>query len=294
MRPGAGGCGVLPSLFTLVCLVSPSAWAVVVMEIQPGAARPGEAVLLKVRGASAVPRGTLGDRSLLFLPAPGGHEALVGLPVELEPGTLGVLVEVEASPGEEQLRLNGELEVLPAHFNQRELTVAKKFLSPSLAARRRMAGDKAAFARAFSQPTLPRLFRGSFAWPRLSSVTAPFGDVRLFNGKKQSQHFGTDLDGEVGDPVHASNQGQVVMARDCYSSGKTLLLHHGAGVYTAYFHLSQMGVKPGAQVSRGQKLGRVGKTGRVTGPHLHFGVKLGGVWVDPESLLRLELEPGSR
>ena len=97
-------------------------------------------------------------------------------------------------------------------------------------------------------------------------------------------------DGRIGDLVVAANDGVVTLARDCYSSGNTILIHHGAELYSAYFHLSHMDVKPGANVHRGQKIGEVGKTGRVTGPHLHFGVKLAGHYVDPESLLRLDFE----
>jgi len=83
-----------------------------------------------------------------------------------------------------------------------------------------------------------------------------------------------------------------VLARDCYMSGQTLLLWHGAGVFTAYFHLSRMEVKDGAAVRRGQPIGRVGSTGRSTGPHLHWGVKVDGLWVDPRSAQRLDLATG--
>ncbi|MGQ0507248.1 MAG: M23 family metallopeptidase, partial [Myxococcaceae bacterium] len=85
----------------------------------------------------------------------------------------------------------------------------------------------------------------------------------------------------------ASNDGTVVMARDCYSSGRTVILHHGAGLYTAYFHMSRMMVEVNQAVKKGTKLGLVGKTGRVTGPHLHWGVKVDGNYTDGEQLLRL-------
>ncbi|MBI3180795.1 MAG: M23 family metallopeptidase [Myxococcales bacterium] len=259
-----------------------------VLEVQPGLAQPGEAVLVVVRGAIALPRGMLGELRLDFLPGPGGHEALVGLPVELEPGLLELSVEVDHPEDEAYvLELEGELEVTAADFPRRELTVARKYVNPPRSVRRKIAEDRAAFARAFAQPLVPRLFGEGFAWPRLSPITAPFGDIRLFNGRKRSQHFGMDLDGRVGDPVVAANDGKVVMARDCHASGKTVLVHHGAGLFTAYFHLSEYSVKVGAKVKRGQLLGQVGKTGRVTGPHLHWGAKVGGRWVDPESLMRV-------
>ena len=131
-------------------------------------------------------------------------------------------------------------------------------------------------------------FKENFAWPRQDSITAPYGDLRTYNGKKQSQHYGTDIRGATGTPVYAANAGTVVMSRDAYASGNTVLVHHGAGLYTAYFHLSAMDVKDGERVERGQLLGKVGATGRVTGPHLHWGVKVDDMWVDGETLLKLD------
>jgi murein DD-endopeptidase MepM/ murein hydrolase activator NlpD len=89
--------------------------------------------------------------------------------------------------------------------------------------------------------------------------------------------------------VGASGDGEVVLARDCYMTGQTLVVWHGATLFTAYFHLSHMEVKVGNPVRRGQVIGRVGSTGRSTGPHLHWGVKVDGLWVDPRSAMRLDL-----
>jgi murein DD-endopeptidase MepM/ murein hydrolase activator NlpD len=111
----------------------------------------------------------------------------------------------------------------------------------------------------------------------------------MFNGKKQSQHYGTDLAGAVGAPVEATNDGLVVLARDCFASGKSIAVAHGGGLFSVYFHLSAIDVRPGDRVRRGQAIGKVGQTGRVTGPHLHFGMKVGDLYVDPESVYRLAL-----
>ena len=112
----------------------------------------------------------------------------------------------------------------------------------------------------------------------------------MFNGKQKSQHYGMDLDGSTGDPIYAANDGEVVMVRDCFGSGNTVVLHHGARLFTAYFHMSKFETKPGAKVKRGQLIGLVGKTGRVTGPHLHFGAKIDGKWVNPLSVLALDFQ----
>ena len=252
------------------------------LEVVPSTARPGDAVLVALKGTlERCPSGEIGGREFKFFRFGEHCRAVVGLPVEQQPGELEIRAE----------GLEASLEVLPPNFNERSLTVAAKYVEPPASVRKRMRDDQMAFARAYAQPFVNEArFLKNFELPVRSQMTAPFGDLRLYNGKKQSQHYGMDLDGKVGDPVVAANDGVVVMARDNYASGQTVLLHHGGDLYTAYFHLSEIGVKKGATVKRGEQVGRVGKTGRVTGPHLHWGVKVGGLYVDPSSLLRIDFE----
>ena len=256
------------------------------VRLQPGVARPGDAVLVEVTGTTQAPSGQLGSAELVFLPFHDSWVALVGLSPEHQPGILSLEVTGQSAEGKE--RLEGALEVSKANFRRRQLTVSKRFTNPSKKEREQSAADQRAFDEAFDRDFEPWSFDATFAWPRLDQVAAPFGDLRLFNGKKQSQHSGLDIDGNTGDPIFAANDGEVVMARDCFGSGNTVLIHHGGRLFTSYFHMSAFAVKVGDHVVRGQPLGKVGKTGRVTGPHLHFGVKLDGRWLDPESLLRLE------
>lgn len=258
------------------------------LEIQPGAAKPGDPVLVTLRGASRPPKGALGERALRFHAIQDGFRALIALPVEQAPGQVEVRVTAPGPAGAAPVELSGILDVVEPGYPSRELTVARRFVETPPAARKRIASDRAAFARAFAQAFVPPLFSRNFSLPRRAQVTAPFGDLRLFNGKKASQHFGLDLDGKVGEPVEAANDGVVVLARDCYTSGNTVILSHGASLYTAYFHLSKIEVKVGQRVRQGQRLGQVGKTGRVTGPHLHWGVKLDGLYVDGSTLVRLD------
>lgn len=253
---------------------------------QPASAKPGDPVLVTVRGAASLPTGTLAGRTLRFFAWHDGFAALTSLPVELAPGT--VTVDVTAPGRGLPVLLSSVLKVDPPGFRERELRVANKYVSPPKAVKARMEADRKAFAAAFAQPFRAPLFAQNFAWPREATVTAPFGDRRSFNGKLQTQHFGVDLDGVTGAPVVAANDGTVVMARDNYASGNTVLVHHGAGLYTAYFHLSRIDVKSGAKVKQGDALGLVGSTGRVTGPHLHWGVKADDRWVDGQTLLKLD------
>ena len=256
------------------------------VRLQPGSARPGDAVLVEVTGATEAPSGQLGSAELVFLPYGDRWVSLTGLSVDHKPGVMGLEVTGQTSTGKE--RLEGELAVRKPDFRRRQLSVSKRFTNISKKDRLRSAEDQKAFDETFDRDFEPWIFETRFAWPRLDGVGAPFGDLRLFNGKKKSQHFGTDINGETGDPIYAANDGEVVLVRDCFGSGGTVILHHGGRLFTSYFHMSAFSVKQGERVVRGQPLGKVGQSGRVTGPHLHFGVKLDGRWIDPESLLRLE------
>ncbi len=269
-----------------LAVVMAAAW----VQVEPGVARPGDAVLISVRGVAQPPSGTLGPDTLEFVPTADGYQALVALSVEATLGERPLTVDlspIDAPP----TTLTGTLEVVEPGWPRRELKVARKFTSPSRKEQLRAARDSQAFTDAFDVTLEPWLFAENFRWPRPFDVTAPFGDLRLLNGKKTSQHFGIDLDGDQGDDVLAANGGEVVLVRDCFASGNTVLVHHGGKLFTAYFHLSKFDVTQGSVVKAGQRLGRVGKTGRVTGPHLHFGVKLDGRWVDPASVLRLSFVP---
>ncbi len=257
--------------------------------LQPGAAHPGDLVLITVDALTHAPTGRLGNEELTFLPAAdhahGVWQALVGLKVDQKPGVLAL--ELSGRDEHGALHLGGTLDVLQPAFRHRELTVGAKFTSPSKKDQQHSARDQVAFNEAFDRDFEPFAFTHDFVWPRPPDLTAPFGDIRVLNGRKQSQHFGIDLDSEVGDPIWAANDGTVVMARDCFASGNTVLIHHGARLFTAYFHLSKFEVKQGQVVKAGQRIGLVGKTGRVTGPHLHWGVKIDGRWANPTSLLSM-------
>lgn len=257
------------------------------LELIPPEVKPGDPVLLLVRNAGEqLPHGQVGVRTVRFYRVGDHAEALVGIPVEEGPGELEVRVTLGSAT------MNAPLEVLPPGFPERQLTVAQRFVRIPSSARARIKADQAAFQKAWDTQLRPRAFEDNFQKPRDAVITAHFGDKRTLNGRKPTQHFGLDLDGSTGDEIRAANDGQVVMVRDCYTSGNTVLVEHGAGLITAYFHMSKFLVKPGEEVKRGQLLGLVGKTGRVTGPHLHFGAHIDRLWVNPQALLALPF-PGA-
>jgi murein DD-endopeptidase MepM/ murein hydrolase activator NlpD len=233
-----------------------------------------------VRDVAGAPQGSVAGRDLRFYAVEGGWQAVAALPVELAPGAATVEIRAPAP-------LSARVEVVDPAFPETQLRVEPKYVTPSPAQKRRMEEDQAAFDAAWRQPFGPPAFGAAFLPPRRSAETGPFGERRLFNGEKRSQHHGVDLAGAVGEPVAASNDGVVLLARDCYASGRSLVLGHGGGLFSVYFHLDAFEVKPGDRVRRGQVVARVGQTGRVTGPHLHFGIKVGDRYVDPASVYRL-------
>ncbi len=169
--------------------------------------------------------------------------------------------------------------------------MAPRFTSPPPEALERIRRERRAI-RAVLDATSPEwLIQGRFALPRPLEVTSPFGQARLFNGELQSRHTGLDLAGEEGAPVAAAGAGRVALTGDFYYSGKGVFIDHGRGVYTGYFHLSRILVEEGQMVSRGQLIGEVGATGRVTGPHLHWSLWVAGKGLDAGTLLEMEI-PG--
>lgn len=134
-----------------------------------------------------------------------------------------------------------------------------------------------------------RMWEGSFRKPLESEYSTPFGVRRNMNGKWVSIHRGVDMKGKTGEEIKASNRGKVVLNEDLFFGGRTIILDHGQGVFTIYMHLSEALVKPEDMVSKGAVIGLVGSSGRATGPHLHFGVKVMDLSVNPVSLIKLKL-----
>jgi murein DD-endopeptidase MepM/ murein hydrolase activator NlpD len=173
-------------------------------------------------------------------------------------------------------------------YRMERLTVAPEYGSPpdsATLARMRREADRARAVSRASHET-PRLW-DAVTHPRDTRITSGFGDGREFNGRVTSRHMGTDFAGGVGAPIRAAARGVVALVDRFHLGGNVLYIDHGAGLVTAYLHLSEHLVAEGDTVEAGQRIGRVGATGRVTGPHLHWIVRYGSVTVDPLSLLEL-------
>jgi murein DD-endopeptidase MepM/ murein hydrolase activator NlpD len=123
--------------------------------------------------------------------------------------------------------------------------------------------------------------------PMKSKITSDFGNARIYNGKTKSYHSGTDFRAKIGTPIIASNDGKIVLAKRRFYAGGSIIIDHGHGIYSCYYHMSRFDVKEGEMVKKNQVIGLSGDTGRVTGPHLHFSIRVGGLQVDPLQFIEL-------
>jgi murein DD-endopeptidase MepM/ murein hydrolase activator NlpD len=137
----------------------------------------------------------------------------------------------------------------------------------------------------------PARWTAPFLRPRASAISSRFGAGRTFNGQVSSRHLGVDFRGAVGSPVRAANRGVVVLVDTFFLGGRVVYLDHGGGITTGYLHLSRALVAPGDTVTRGETIGLVGATGRVTGPHLHWTARYGAITVNPLDLLEIGRAP---
>jgi murein DD-endopeptidase MepM/ murein hydrolase activator NlpD len=169
------------------------------------------------------------------------------------------------------------------------LKVPGRYTAPDPEQLRVIARDKEVKAEAFKTLSAEREWKGSFQRPVTAEISDVFGVQRVFNGVVQSTHQGLDFRVPTGTPVAAVNSGTVILAQSLYFEGNCIVIDHGQGLLTLYLHLSEMRVKEGERVVKGQQIGLSGGTGRATGPHLHLAVRWQGIYLNPAGLLALRL-----
>ena len=213
----------------------------------------------------------------------------IGLDLGLQPGVHVMKIYIRKMDDQWE-NIQKEIPVAAKEFPVKKLWVDERFVTPPPSALERIKIEAEIIKIAYSV-TAPRwLGEGKFIIPSSDEVVPNFGERRVYNNKPRSLHSGVDISSPLGTPVRASNSGRVVLARDLYFAGKTVIIDHGLGLFTLYCHFSRIMVTRGEFVRKGAVIGEVGATGRVTGPHLHWGIKLLGSRIDPFSLLSLPLE----
>jgi murein DD-endopeptidase MepM/ murein hydrolase activator NlpD len=253
------------------------------VKVTPERAIPGAAVLVSVTGAGDAPSGKAGGAKLHFFASRGGYQAVAAIPLDQQPGRFEVDVTGAAAPA--------VVNVKEHVFPEASLVVEDELANPGPQERTRIDADNHAIRAAMMESTGAPKFTGKFSPAGRGKVTSVYGEWRTFNDGHRSQHLGLDVDARRGSAVRAPATGKVTLVRDCFLAGNVIVVVHGAGIATAFYHLEDTTVREGDIVRAGTKLGTVGATGRTTGAHLHTSIWVAGGFVDPASFLRLALRP---
>jgi murein DD-endopeptidase MepM/ murein hydrolase activator NlpD len=258
--------------------------------ITPAIVEAGSPELIRVAApdVAAVEGEWLGHKLQFFRDAHHSWVALAGVDVEQPPGPSHLKIHVAVASGQ-PVDIDRVIDIQPASYRTSALTVSPKFVEPDAEEQKLIAADSAIKAKVFATSAAEPLWRGNFRAPVLARPTDSFGTRRTLNGKLASIHKGMDFHARPGTVVRAGNSGIVVLARPLYYEGNCVVIDHGLGLYTLSMHLSRIDVHEGQHVTTGDRLGRSGATGRVTGPHLHWAVRWQDTYLDPAKLLQMDL-----
>jgi murein DD-endopeptidase MepM/ murein hydrolase activator NlpD len=257
----------------------------------PKAPRIGDVAWLHVKDVpeGATVEGSVDGRPLTFFPYAGGHAALLGIDLETKPGVRPWRTAV-VEPGREPRSARGTVRFEARRFPVERLTLPRAMVELDPDTERRAQAEALRLAAVLRAASAERLWRGRFTRPVAGTRPGTgFGARRIINGRPRAPHSGTDYSAPLGTPVVAVNTGRAALVGEFFFHGRLVVLDHGLGLYTLYFHLDSVTVSEGQRVERGQTLGTVGATGRATGPHLHFAAQVGAARVDPAVLLGLAL-----
>jgi murein DD-endopeptidase MepM/ murein hydrolase activator NlpD len=258
---------------------------------------PGGVALLPIAGATAADRGAppavfYGGNRVMVLPQQDHWLAVVGIALTATPG--GETVSVDRADGSTQTQ---RFTVGFKRYVVQRLRVQPSQVDLSAHDLARYQREHARLQDALATFTSTQPSTLALRAPLEGIRSSSFGSRRVFNGEARAPHTGMDIAAATGTVIHAAADGRVIDTGDYFFDGKTVLIDHGQGLVTMYCHLSRIDVRVGQQVSAAAPIGRVGATGRVTGPHLHFGVALNRVFVDPALFLpvqRASVRPGGR
>ena len=206
--------------------------------------------------------------------------------LNLKSGRYKALVTVSPLGYKKQL----DIEVVDKDYGVRNLTLPEAMVTLDEETLKRVSKESDIINGLWRLPASAAVWSGSFLRPIEGEVVGAFGTGSIINNQPRSPHTGVDLKGEEGTPIKAVNDGKVILICDHFFTGKSIFLDHGTDIISMYFHLHEIDVKEGDMVRKGQIIGLVGSTGRVTGPHLHWGMRINGARINPLSLIDLSKE----
>ncbi len=260
--------------------------------LTPAVVEAGSPELIRVATPSgATLEGEWLGQKLAFFWSPDRQAwyALAGVDVQAPVGPSALHISAQlASSGKTDL--SRSIEIHEAHYRTGTLTVAPKFVAPNPKELARVQAEIALKEKVFGASAPQPLWSGDFRAPVNAAPTDSFGTRRTFNGQLASVHKGMDFRARPDTVVRAGNSGVVVLARPLYFEGNCVVIDHGLGLYTLSMHLSRIDVHEGQRVTKGQRVGLSGATGRVTGPHLHWAVRWQNAYLDPAKLLQMDLD----
>jgi len=224
--------------------------------------------------------------SLITNPDQTLWQGFLAADLQEEPGNYKALVSVFPSGRERQY----DIEVVDKDYGVRNLTLPKEMVDLDEETLKRVRMESEIIKSLWGTPASTPNWSKSFIRPVEGDVVGPFGRRSIINNQPRSPHTGVDLRGAEGTPVKAVNDGKVILISEHFFSGKSIYLDHGGKVISMYYHLKEIDIKQGDSVRKGQTIGLVGSTGRVTGPHLHWGMRVNGARVNPLSLIDLSRE----
>jgi len=213
------------------------------------------------------------------------HFGLIPIPFRTAPGPANLVLAWTNVTGDHSRRI--PFRIVAGKYKTDELKVDSSRVNPNKKNIERAQKEARKIKRVYAEGSIDRLWEGNFQLPMTSDITSPFGNKRVFNGQLKSFHNGVDFRARSATPVFAANSGVVKLAENLFYSGNAVVIDHGTGIFTIYAHLSRIDVAAGRYIEKGQRLGLTGATGRVSGPHLHWGVKVNGVAVNPMQLIEL-------
>jgi murein DD-endopeptidase MepM/ murein hydrolase activator NlpD len=209
----------------------------------------------------------------------GAYFALIGIPYQTQPGPQKLILTYTDGNGDNRRQI--PFQVMAGQYKTDILKVDGRRVNPDKNDRRRASREAQEVKHVYVSGSEKRLWDGAFNLPVDNDISSRFGNRRVFNGKLKSYHNGLDFRSPKGTPVYATNSGVVRLAKNLFYSGNAVIIDHGTGIFTIYAHLSKIKVAAGQRIEKGQLIGLTGATGRVSGPHLHWGVKINGIAVNP-------------
>jgi murein DD-endopeptidase MepM/ murein hydrolase activator NlpD len=251
----------------------------------------GDSVFLKIRTSGKVEPQVRWMGSPVFLVSAEEKRAwygFLGIDLNTKPGPAPL--EVEGFSGGEKRQV--EITVVAKDRGVRVLTLPREMVELDPQTLVRVRKETEIMKEVLGTPPSAPSWAGAFFAPLSGPVVGVFGTRSVINGLNRSPHSGVDLKAEEGTPVHSINNGRVLLTAEHFFTGKTVVIDHGGAIQSMYFHLEKIMVDRGEEVEKGQVIGLVGSTGRATGPHLHFGVRINGARVDPVQFMALSKEMG--